>query len=125
MASGLCLADGSVLTARDVASLTGPRLAALSGCETGISRQHPGDDVQGLVRGFLSAGTTTVLASLWRVPDDSASYLMTHFYGNLRGNAGLTKAEALREAILATRRERDAWKSLHHWAPFTIVGDWE
>ncbi|MFI9836232.1 CHAT domain-containing protein [Nonomuraea sp. NPDC051941] len=126
LASGLCLGDGTVLTAREVATMVrGPRLATLSGCETGVSGHHPGDDVQGLVRGFLSAGTSTVLASLWRVPDDSAGYLMTRFYENLHSAAVPTKAEALRRAIVETRDHDHRWKLLHHWAPFTLLGDWD
>lgn len=122
MSSGLQLADG-VLTARDIAATPAPglRLATLSGCETGISRHHPGDDIQGLVRGFLYAGSPAVLASLWRVPDESAARIMTCFYKLLPET---TTADALRRAVLEVRAQDDRWSSLHHWAPFVLVGDW-
>ncbi|WP_169813309.1 CHAT domain-containing protein [Nocardia vaccinii] len=123
MASGLRLADG-LLTARDVAALSGLRLwlATLSGCETGVSRHHPGDDLMGLVRGFLYAGAPSVVAGLWRVADDSTAEIMTRFYTYLPTS---TKAEALRRAVVEVAEHTDRWNSLHRWAPFILIGDWE
>ncbi|MFD0663577.1 CHAT domain-containing protein [Thermocatellispora tengchongensis] len=120
MSSGLVAADG-VLTSREVAALGSvtARLVALSGCETGVSRDHPGDDTVGLVRGFLYAGAATVLASLWRVPDHSTAHLITAFYRHLPTG---TKAEALRAAMLETR---ERWPSIYHWAPFVLIGNAE
>ena len=75
------------------------------------------------MRGFLSAGTTTVLASLWRVSDDSAGHMMTRFHENVRD--GTAAADALRQAVPATRDHSDRWSAMHHWAPFVLVGNWE
>ena len=127
MGSGLYLAGGDILAARDIAALPGMRnrLVTLSGCETGVSWRHPGDELIGLMRGFLSTGAPTAMASLWRVPDDSTAYLMRRFYHLLRnGPEGTTKADALRRAMLDTRAH-NGWSSLHHWAPFALIGDWE
>lgn len=125
MASGLVLADGDLVTAADVAAFAGfkPSLVTLSGCETGIGRDHPGDDFLGLLRGFLHAGASSVLASLWRVPDDATSKIMYHFYECLREDPESTRAAALRYAVLRVRRD-DNRLSLYHWAPFVLVGDW-
>jgi len=123
--SGLRLAGGETLTARQVFGLQQFRagLVTLSGCETGVSEVRPGDELMGLTRAFMVAGTPSVLASLWWVDDESTAFLMTRFYSYLLGSPPLTKAEALRRAMLDTRAQ-PGWTALYHWAPFILVGDW-
>lgn len=71
-------------------------LITLSACESGISELRPGDELIGLTRAFILAGTPSVIVSLWEVDDVSTSILMTEFYRSLR--AGTGKAKALQEA---------------------------
>lgn len=60
------------------------RLVTLSACETGlIDFQNTSDEYIGLPRGFLLAGSPTVVSSLWKVDDLSTSFLMIKFYENL------------------------------------------
>jgi tetratricopeptide (TPR) repeat protein len=113
--SSLHLADG-VLTLRDAATLPLAGVAVtLSACETGLSRIAPGDELLGLVRGFLQAGASRVLSTLWTVDDASTAELMRQYYPALRG--GASPAEALRKAQLQLR---ERWPHPYHWAPFTM-----
>jgi CHAT domain-containing protein len=73
-------------------------LVTLSGCETGQSTLRRGDELIGLVRAFIYAGTPSVLVSLWPVDDLSTRFLMERFYRELTTEDGTTKAEALRRA---------------------------
>ncbi len=92
-------------------------LVTLSACETGLGKIANGDDVVGLTRGFLYAGASTIVASLWQVDDKATSYLMTRFYDNL----GQTdKREALRQAQLDTRKK---YAHPYYWAAFQLTGD--
>jgi CHAT domain-containing protein len=75
-----------------------------------------GDDVVGLTRGFLYAGSRSIVASLWSVEDKSTAELMGAFYGNL---SKLPKREALREAQLKTRQ---AFPHPFFWAAFELTG---
>jgi CHAT domain-containing protein len=93
-------------------------LVVLSACSTQMGRLSAGDELEGLTRAFLYAGTPAVMASLWNVDDESTSYLMTHFYGHLRGGAG--RAEALRRAQKETRRK---FPHPYQWAAFVLTGD--
>jgi len=123
-ASGLHLAGDQRLAARQIQTLPRlrPRVVTLSGCETGISRRRPGEELIGLTRSFLFAGAATVVASLWRVADESTTELMRTFYSCLvRGDPAV---DALRTAMLTTAQHRP-WSPLYHWAPFILVGDWE
>src|SRR5262249_56344891 len=71
------------------------RLVVLSACETGLGKLSRGDELVGLQRAFLYAGTPAVITTLWKV-DDRASYqLIQSFYARLE-KAG--PAEAPRPA---------------------------
>jgi CHAT domain-containing protein len=55
-----------------------PSASAWEGsCST--SKIACGDDLVGLTRGFLYAGGSSIVASLWKVGDLAASQLMTRF----------------------------------------------
>lgn len=92
-------------------------LATLSACETGLGKIASGDDVVGLTRGFLFAGTSTIVASLWQVDDQATSVLMTQFYEGLKGT---DKREALRKAQIATRKN---YPHPFYWAAFELTGN--
>lgn len=118
LASGLKLADRWM----NVRDIYGMRLRCglltLSGCETGRTQVAGGDDLLGLVRGFLAAGAGALLVSLWSVNDQSTAEWMTEFYSALRG-PGARPASALRAAqrAMLERRPHPAM-----WAPFVLVG---
>lgn len=119
--SGLFLAKDSendgLLTVDELYSLRlDADLVTLSACETGLGKINSGDDVVGLARGFLYAGSNTIMASLWQVEDRATAYLMTEFYSNLKKN---NKRDALREAQLATKKQ---YEHPFFWAAFQLTG---
>jgi len=69
-------------------------LTVLSACDTGSGRYYTGEGVMGLSRGFLVAGSKSVLASLWPIDSMSTVDFMIRFYQHLR--SGKSKAQALR-----------------------------
>lgn len=117
--SSLHLADGWA-TVRDAAKLELQNsLVVLSACETGLSRIAAGDELLGLVRGFLAAGANALVLTLWTVSDETAASLMQEFYQNLQKNDSL--ATSLRKAQLKMIEQ-----DLHpyFWSPFAVVGRW-
>jgi CHAT domain-containing protein len=72
-------------------------LVVLSGCDTALGKLSTGDELVGLTRAFIYAGTPSVVASLWNVDDSSTAQLMASFYRNLKT---MSKVEALRQAQL-------------------------
>jgi tetratricopeptide (TPR) repeat protein len=92
-------------------------LVVLSACETGLGKDAGGDDLVGLVRGFLYAGTSSLIVNLWTIEDKSMTRLMTEFYGHWL--KGVPKARALREAQLALLGE---YRHPYYWAPLILVG---
>lgn len=121
MASGLMLAGTKpgegFLSLGELYSLQlDADLVTLSACETGLGKVQNGDDVVGLARGFLYAGSRAIVASLWKVDDRATSYLMTRFYENLKSR---NKRDALREAQLATKGQ---YPHPFYWAAFQLTG---
>jgi len=78
-----------------------------------------GDEIVGLTRAFLYAGTPSVLSSLWQVVSETTEPLMVAFHGYLQ--SGLDKAEALRQAQLDTMA---MYPHPRYLAAFELVGDW-
>jgi CHAT domain-containing protein len=109
MQSALVLAEKRRFTLSEIISklnLNAARLVTLSACETGLTEfQRSPDEYIGLPAGFLQAGATAVVASLWAVNDLSTALLIKHFYICLldgdpgRPNEGpLSLSSALRRA---------------------------
>lgn len=91
-------------------------LVTLSACETGLSRIANGDDLVGLTRGFLYAGSSSIVASLWKVDDLATSELMTFLYEEL---GKTSKREALRKAQMETKKKH---AHPYYWASFQLTG---
>jgi tetratricopeptide (TPR) repeat protein len=108
---------------RDIYNLSLPvELVVLSACRTGLGQEVRGEGLVGLTRGFMYAGSSSVLASLWDVDDEATAELMREFYrGLLREN--LTPAEALRAARLSMWRTKH-WNAPYYWAAFTLRGEY-
>jgi CHAT domain-containing protein len=102
-------------------NLKGSQLVVLSACETQIGQLSTGDEVVGMTRAFMFAGSPSVLASLWRVDDEATQALMTAFYKHWR-EEGMNKAEAL-QAAQAEVRANPKWQSPYYWAAFVLSGD--
>ncbi len=91
-------------------------LVVLSACRTARGRVADGEGLLGLCRGFLMAGATQVVASLWDVPDAPTAELMLELRTRL--DAGLDAARALREAQGAVRERHPdpaAWAAWVLW----------
>jgi CHAT domain-containing protein len=78
------------------------------------------DEIIGLNRAFIYAGTPSVIASLWTVEDQATELLMKQFYQNLQD--GMDKAKALQQAQIKVRENAH---HPHYWAGFVLTGDGE
>lgn len=108
------------LTVREVFSLTiNADLVTLSACQSGLAKVNNGDDLVGLNRAFVYAGTHALLSSLWRVDDVATAVLVKHFY---RGYEETDKAEALRRAQVQVRKYNP---HPAYWAGMVLTGDWK
>jgi CHAT domain-containing protein len=97
-------------------------MVVLSSCNTGMGMFVTGEGLLSLARGFLFAGSRSVVMSMWEVEDVSASAVIKSFYRNMR--SGMTKSAALRSARLSFLRTADQTRSHpYYWSTLVIYGD--
>jgi CHAT domain-containing protein len=111
--------ESGVVTPSDVAGLKlRADLIVLSACRSAGGVVVDGEGVQGLTAPFLEAGARSVIATAWRIKDETTVPFVRAFYAGLA--RGLPVADALHNAKL----ERIAsGADPSEWAAFTIVGD--
>jgi CHAT domain-containing protein len=115
-----------LLTARDIYSLQlNADLVTLGACSTGRAQVEAGDDLLGLSRAWLYAGTPSLILSLWNMNTRSSHRLLQVFYEEWL-SAGEPKWRALKSAwkALLTDTANPEFRHPYHWAPFMLVGDW-
>jgi len=98
-------------------------LVVLSACETGLGKEIRGEGIVGLTRGFMYAGVSRVMVSLWSVNDRATEELMAAFYEKLLKER-LTPAAALRAAQMTMAKDKQ-WSAPYYWAAFVQQGEWK
>lgn len=142
--SFLLLGNGEKLTLAKIQSsgtiFNGVQLLALSACDTAFGgKDADGREVEGFGAMAQKKGAKAVLATLWRVADESTRNLMIDFYGDYQ-KPHFNKAEALRQAQLALLQEPDKaaigkttklvntsakqFAHPYYWSPFILIGNW-
>lgn len=122
--SVICLAkddqnDGDV-RAYEVFSLNlKANLVVLGACQTGLGKLSEAEGLVGLVRSFLYAGTSTVIASLWSVYDKPTMELFIKFFRYWK-QEGMSKVAALGRAQKELAEE---YGLPVEWAGFILIGD--
>ena len=106
--------------------------SCFSACNTAAGAASGAEAVSGLGRAFFYAGSRALLVTNWPVHSESARELVTDVFRRQASDPKLTRAEALRQAMMALMDGRgftDGDKSLYtyahplFWAPYTIIGD--
>ena len=112
-----------LLSAREVlAARLQADLVTLRACSSGRAELGSGDELLGLTRAFLYAGTPSLIATLWNVHKRSSQRLLSDFYELWIGER-LPKWRALQTAQQRLRADPE-YSHPYHWAPFVLVGDW-
>jgi CHAT domain-containing protein len=123
------------------------KLVVLSACKTGLGLLSTGDELIGLSRAFIYAGTPAIIVSLWPVEDASTALLMTrlHQYYSAgyklqdaltlaqrdlinnnfkasieRGSSPVVWDKDLRYEIESGNKSKE--KNPFFWAPFILIG---
>lgn len=105
------------LTAAEILDLKlNADLVVMSACDSARGKVT-GDGVIGLSRSLFTAGVPSIVATLWKIPDEPTKSLMIDFYKHRQ--MGENKAQALRSAILNTKAK---YPNLINWAAFLLLG---
>lgn len=111
--------EDGILTAYEISqmNLSSTELVVLSACETGLGDIQGNEGVYGLQRAFKIAGVKYLIMSLWQVPDQQTSMLMTTFYKKL-----LKEKLTIPNAFHAAQKElREIGLDPYQWAGFVLV----
>jgi CHAT domain-containing protein len=124
--SALFLDDGA-FTAFEIERLPLSRrpLVVLSACEGAVRDGARGDEALGLVRAFLVAGASRVLAGLWQVDDASTAAWMIDLHRELRAAAaGSAQSRPALSHLLASVQRNSIANDQHpyYWAAFVLHG---
>ena len=105
----------------------------LAACNTASADGSGSEAVSGLGRAFFYAGARSLLVSNWAVETTSARELTTELFRRQAANPRLTRAEALRQSMLAlmtkhavdpaTKQNLFSYSHPAFWAPFALMGD--
>ena len=106
----------------------------LSACNTAAGDGAGAEAVSGLGRAFFYAGTRAILATGWPVHSASAAKLTSELFRRQAGDAQASRAEALRQAMVAlidgkgyedqgSGKEVFAYAHPLFWAPYSLYGD--
>jgi CHAT domain-containing protein/Tfp pilus assembly protein PilF len=117
--------DDGLLTASEVAELKlNADWVVLSACNTAAGDTPGAEGLSGLARAFFYAGARALLVSHWSIEDEATVRLTTGVFDRLSKNPSLSRAEALRLAMLDlidnSANPEDAFPVF--WAPFVVVG---
>jgi CHAT domain-containing protein len=105
LSSGILLNNNKILTAKEIFNLKlNSGLIVLSACQTGFNKTRPGDELIGLTRAFIYAGTPSLIVSLWSVDAKSTEELMVEFYRSLK--KGDDKVVALQQAQIKIMQKK-------------------
>jgi tetratricopeptide (TPR) repeat protein len=99
--------------------LDGTSLVVLSACESQKGRLERDEGMLALPWGFCFAGAPAVVASLWKVDDESTALLMSDLYRRLISEGALGPCEALHEARRALMKTQG---DPYRWGAFVFVG---
>ncbi len=98
------------------------KMVVLSSCNTGAGYLQSGEGIISLARGFMYAGSPSVVMSLWEVDDYSASEIIKSFYSNLK--QGYSKSGALKKSRKKYLRSADQLRSHpYFWCALVILGE--
>lgn len=122
--SGNSRATDGYLALSEIASLVlDADLVILSACNTGGSDGRPRAEwLTGLARGFIAAGARQLVITLWSIPSDPTTRLVTGMAAAYRPDTGWPQAlqASILEMIDHPTRVADAHPA--SWAAFTVLG---
>jgi CHAT domain-containing protein/Tfp pilus assembly protein PilF len=96
-------------------------MIVLSACNSGTGTLYHGEGLMSLARGFILAGASSVIMTLWEVNDEISADIISGFYHSLA--SGKNKDVALRHAKLKyLKGSSPAYSNPYYWAAYEVLG---
>ncbi|KAF8680042.1 TPR-like protein [Rhizoctonia solani] len=123
--SGFFLHDGTLdLASINQRSLKNKGLAFLSACQTAAGDRQLPDEAVHLASGMLTAGYSSVVATMWSVYDDDAPVVADKVYAQLMKDRKIGNGEAGRALhnAIGELRDKVGEKEYSRWVPYIHIG---
>lgn len=98
-------------------------LVVLSACNTGFGKLKRSEGVMSMSRSFAAAGVPATVMSLWKVPDQSTSKIMTSFYRYLSQGNEIDESLRLSKLDYLATIEAPEFAHPKYWAGFVLTGN--
>lgn len=95
-------------------------LVVLSSCESALGQDDPGREVSSLATAFLASGASSVVATLWKVEDDSSEAFFRRFYPHWLRLGSIS--QALRQTRLDCLKDPDL-QGPWGWGAYQLYGE--
>ncbi len=115
--SGLKLEDGWMGFEQLRRSWAEGALLYFASCESGLTANRPGEELDGWLTAGLGAGAREMILTLWKLDDDAATAFARHFYPAWARGATAPEAAAQARSAIAAEEPHP-----FRWAPFLAVG---
>ena len=102
-------------------NLTNTRLVFLSTCVSAVGTSVLLESANSLANAFRVAGALTVVATIWKIPDEPTTQFVRYFYNALL-RPGVRPSEALAVARVELCKDSH-FSHLQNWAGFACFGD--
>jgi CHAT domain-containing protein len=93
----------------------------LSACNTGLGKITKGDELIGLTRAFIFAGSPSIMGTFWSVNDESTSIFMKSFYMQLQKMDKIAALQSAQRMMIGS----DRFSHPYYWAAFQMIGDYK
>ena len=101
--------------------LPGAEITFLAACQTALGAPYRGEGLNALLRAFMYRGSPAVVATLWAVDANAASWLLRRFFKLLAENPAADPARLFSQAKRTSIGFDNRWLPFH-WAPFIYAG---
>lgn len=95
-------------------------LIVLNACETFKGKEYKGEGIYNLNQSFIIGGAESVISTLWKIEDNSASIFMNKFYTLIK------KGNPINECVNQTKRsmiQKDRNSHPFYWAAYLYNGE--
>jgi CHAT domain-containing protein len=117
------VSDSAVIFSNEILNLDlNADLVLLSTCESGTGKLYKGEGLLSIGRSFRYAGARSMVMTMWKINDQSASDIIVKFCRYL--HRGRTSDVALRKAKLDYIKNADPkFNHPYYWAAFVFIGN--
>lgn len=98
-------------------------LCLLTACEVGLGKEYGGEGVTGVAWAFKAAGAHNVVQSLWRINEESSSFISERLFVYLADNVSSKAAlQQAKQDYLANENVSERLKHPYYWAGMSHYG---